>query len=158
MITLWDWALEAYAQPGAQPALLALQDEHGLSVPYLLWAGWAAGAIGGRSEACAAPAALCRAWEAGVTGPLRQARRALKQPFDGVDAAARLALRGRIQHEELSAERLLLETLQRIAPAGEARGALAPALVAATRAWGCEPAAQARAAALADIFEVPEIC
>ena len=41
-MTFWPWALQAYARDGAAEACLQMQDRHGQSVPYLLWAAWAA--------------------------------------------------------------------------------------------------------------------
>ena len=38
---IWDWALEAYAQPGVPEACLALQDAHGQNTSLLLWAVYA---------------------------------------------------------------------------------------------------------------------
>jgi uncharacterized protein (TIGR02444 family) len=142
-LTLWDWAVQAYARPGVQALCLSLQDEHGQCVSYLLWAAWAA-ASGrevddvGRAQA----AALAREWEGAVLGPLRSARRALRRPVTGVDAAGQDSLRTRLQADELDAERLLLEALEAMTPAGtgEAKD-LDRALNAAAKAWGAPPPA-----------------
>ena len=40
-MSLWDWSLEAYGQPGVPEACLALQDGHGQNTSLLLWAVWA---------------------------------------------------------------------------------------------------------------------
>lgn len=152
MSGLWDWALEAYARPGAQEALLSLQDEHGVNIPYLLWALWAAQGPGLTPQACGEAAVLARAWEMRVTGPLRAARRGLKLPLEGIDGDARLGLRGRIQHEELAAERLLLESLERLAPDAGQPGAVSEALWRAAQAWGGGEAAQGAILAVSRIF------
>jgi len=142
-MTLWDWAVLTYARPGAEALCLGLQDGHGQCVSYLLWAAWAADAgreVGDARRAHAA--ALARAWEGAVLGPLRSARRALRQPVTGVDAAGQDGLRTRLQAEELAAERLLLEALDAMTPAGAGEPiGLDQALDAAAKAWGDPPPA-----------------
>jgi uncharacterized protein (TIGR02444 family) len=133
----WDWAVAAYRRPGVEGALLALQDAHGQCVVYLLWAAWAA--RDGRSldgRALFAGSALASRWEGEATGPLRQARRALKASYPPVGDAAREALREKVRGVEFDAERLLMETLERMtpAPAGLALP-LGEALTSACAAW-----------------------
>ena len=139
-MTFWTWALEAYGKPGAAQACLDLQDQHGQSVPYLLWAAWAAQE--GRAldrTALEAGADVAGRWEAATVGPLRAARRAMKGEIPGVADVAREALRAEVKALELQAERLLIETLQALSPAaGLASLPLKPALVAATAAWPAE--------------------
>ena len=86
---LWDWSVRAYALPGAADAALALQDEYGQNVPFLLFAVWSGGADPQRLDTAAA---LARTWEATAVGPLRAARRALKLAQAGVPDPAREAL------------------------------------------------------------------
>jgi uncharacterized protein (TIGR02444 family) len=140
-VSLWDWATGAYARPGVEDLCLALQDEHGQCVGYLLWAVWAAlnsRRVGPASLAEAA--ATARDWETTVLRPLRSVRRALKQPSPSVAAAARKGLRTRIKAEELSAERALLETLEaRTPPPGDEAASLDQALRDAASAWGSLP-------------------
>jgi uncharacterized protein (TIGR02444 family) len=139
-MTFWTWALEAYGKPGAAQACLDLQDQHGQSVPYLLWAAWAAQE--GRAldrRALEAGAEIAARWEATAVGPLRAARRAMKQPAPGIAEAEREALRAKIKALELQAERLLIETLEAISPAaGSPVLALKPALAGAAAAWPAE--------------------
>ena len=142
-MTAWDWAVHAYARPGAQSLCLRLQDEHGQCISYLLWAAWAA--EGGREVdgvGLAQAAVLARDWERAVLGPLRSARRALRQPLAGIDAAGQDSLRARLQADELAAERLLLEALEAMTPVdtGAPRG-LDQALSEAAKAWGDPPPA-----------------
>ena len=130
---LWRWALEAYARPGVPEACLELQDEHGQNTCLLLWAVWAEGA---EPKTLAAAAEAARAWEAEVLAPIRSARRAMKAPFPAVDDGAREGVRAEVKAVELKAERVLLETLERL---GASRGGGRPALdalQAASRAWG----------------------
>ncbi len=139
-MTFWTWALEAYGKPGAAQACLDLQDQHGQSVPYLLWAAWAAqeGRVLDRA-ALEAGAEVAACWEAAAVGPLRAARRAMKAPVPGVADAGREVLRAEVKALELQAERLLIETLQSLSPAaGPAVLPLKPALVAAAAAWPAE--------------------
>jgi uncharacterized protein (TIGR02444 family) len=139
-MSLWDWSLEAYARPGVAEACLELQDRHGHSVPYLLWAGWAA--VQGRplTEApLAAGADLTRTWEEIAVGPLRHVRRQLKASICGIEAEA---VREQVKAAELAAERALMLALEAMTPAADGSVIpLAEALVAATAAWGSASAA-----------------
>ena len=143
--SLWDWALEAYARPGAAEVCLELQDRHGQSVPYLLWAAWAAqgGVTLGAAE-LSAGAWLARAWDEAAVAPLRQVRRRLKTPMSGMPDAPREAARAQVKAAELATEHALMLALEAMTPAerGEARP-LAQALTEASAAWGPETGPQA---------------
>lgn len=109
----WPWSLDRYAWEGVESLSLRLQDEFGLSVNMLLWSCWCAT----RYEA--APDLVMRKaidvsgqWNAGVTAPLRQARRFLKDRREPEGAEA---LRERIKAAELSAEELEQTMLARLA-------------------------------------------
>jgi uncharacterized protein (TIGR02444 family) len=110
---LWDWAVETYARPGVKDALLALQDEHGVDAPLLLWRLWLH-ARGLEPELAALHTALAfsEEWSAGVVEPLRVARATLKTPPQGASPAAAAALRRSVLDVELAAEKLQLETLE----------------------------------------------
>jgi len=142
-VTLWDWAVQAYGQPDVETLCLRLQDEHDQCVSYLLWAAWAA-RTGRKVDdmGLTRAAAMAREWEEAVLRPLRSARRALRRPPGGVDDAGRDSLRLRLQADELAAERLLLEALEAMTPAGTGPS-ISPdrALVAAAEAWGDPPPA-----------------
>ncbi len=114
MTRLWDFALAAYARPGAQTALLALQDDHDQCVSYLIWAGWTA--VEHRGATADQAAALAADLETQVLRPIRSARRALKATRPGLADAPREALRQAIKDAELAAERLLLESLETLGP------------------------------------------
>ena len=135
---LWPYALEVHGRPGVEPLLLALQDEHGQCVSYLLWSLWMA-ASGRRAEASAlvSAAELARAWDAAAVDPLRRLRRDLKLAAKPGPAAARAQLRQGVQRLELEAERMLLQMLEEASPEGCA--ASLPSLQAledAATAWG----------------------
>jgi uncharacterized protein (TIGR02444 family) len=136
----WTWALQAYGKPGAAQACLDLQDQHGQSVPYLLWAAWAARE--GRAldrQFLEAGADVAARWEAAAVGPLRAARRAMKAQVPGVADGPREALRAEVKALELQAERLLIETLEAMSPASNSAALpLKPTLVAAAAAWPAE--------------------
>jgi uncharacterized protein (TIGR02444 family) len=147
---LWDWAGEAYSHPGVPEACLELQDRHGLSTSFLLWAVWA--------EACEPPALraaaeTARAWEAAALAPLRAARRNLKAPSPPVDDAARQALREEARTVELAAERLLLETLETSTSPRRTGVSTLEALRGAALAWG-GPAPDDALRALADALDL----
>lgn len=161
--SLWDWAAEAYAAPGAQAALLALQDDHGQCVCLLLWAAWRArmGAAPTDDE-LEASALLAQGWERAVTAPLRAARRALKIAAPGVADAGREALRARVKADELRSERLLLEALEAREPNAPQTGPskadpVSETLMAAAAAWG-KPPPKALLDNLARIFEGLDFC
>lgn len=135
---LWDWAVDTYGRPGVAQAALALQDDHGQNAPLLLWAAFARTTD---PEALAAAAALARTWEATAILPLRQVRRALKEPLSPTPDEAREALRAQVKAAELAAERCLLEALETIDPGQTPLVPLGEALAAAGRAWdpGLDP-------------------
>ena len=131
-MTLWAWALSAYQKPGVPEACLRLQDAYGQNTSFLLWAHWA-----GRPDApaLAQGAYLARAWDAIALHQIRQVRRQLKTAIVHIDDAARESLRNEIKAAELQAERVLMESLERLGPQG--RAALDPsALETAVAVWG----------------------
>jgi uncharacterized protein (TIGR02444 family) len=137
-LKLWEFALSVYGRPGFEAACLALQDEHGQCVPFLLWRLWAVAEGRGIDPVLLAGAAeTARAWEDAATVPLRDIRRRLKRRFPPVSDSARAALREDLKAAELNAERLLLETLEALTPPPSAAGfGAAEALAEATAAWG----------------------
>ena len=144
-MSYWDWAVAVHGREGVDAALTEVQDVHGQSVAYLLWAAWAASE--GRPldpVVLAQAAALTRHWEREATGPLRAARRGLKTPAPPIADEARLALREQVRSAEFAAERLLMETLEQLAPRpeGPARD-LGRAMVEAGMAWSGDVSEQA---------------
>lgn len=137
-MSLWDWALKAYAADGVSETCLALQDVHGQNVCLLLYTGWCAST--GRvldEDDVEAAADTARVWSDTAITPLRLIRRELKVRRPDMDDAAREAVRGQVKAVELAAERRLLEALEALAPAPA--GSPAPplrGLVAVSRAWG----------------------
>ncbi len=136
-MSLWDWALKAYAADGVADACLELQDAAGQNVPLLLWAAWCAH-TGRAPDADALEAAgdTARAWQDTAIAPLRAVRRALKARAPDLDDADREAVRAHVKAVELEAERRLLTALETLAPAPS--GPPQPPitlLVAAARAW-----------------------
>lgn len=139
---IWEWVLETYARPGVPQAALTLQDAHGQNTSFLLWAVHAEV----KDPALLARAAeAAHAWDRTALTPLREVRRALKPPLPPFDDHAREALREAVKGLELASERLLMETLDRIAHRGGGGRAL-DALTAASAAWGKPAPAEALAA------------
>lgn len=136
-MSLWDWALKAYAADGVADACLELQDAAGQNVPLLLWAAWCAAE--GRvpdEDALEAAGDTARAWQETAITPLRAVRRALKPRAPDLDDVDREAVRAQVKAVELEAERRLLVALEALAPppSGQPRPPI-DALVAAARAW-----------------------
>jgi uncharacterized protein (TIGR02444 family) len=131
-MSLWDWTLEAYGQPGVPEACLSLQDEHGQNTSLLLWAVWAEASD---PDLLARAAEAAHRWEATALVPLRAVRRALKAPLPPVADNAREGLREDVKATELWAERVLMETLEAMSDGRGGANALA-ALDAASKAWG----------------------
>jgi uncharacterized protein (TIGR02444 family) len=124
-VSLWDWAVEAYALPGAEDACLALQDRYGQCAPFLLWAIWA----NPSEDALKDGLAVAKRFHHGVIAPLRAARRTLKEPAFNLEA-----LREEIKAAELKAEKGLLDALAKTSR--RRKGEALDALMAASAAWG----------------------
>lgn len=124
----WPWAVERYARPGAEEALLALQDRFGVSIPLALWAMWLDER--GRDGDVEAALALSERWTPAIEA-LRTARRALKPQAPAVKDADRKALRRRVKALELEAERLLMLALERHVLATPPSEAVLPRLLSA---------------------------
>ncbi len=117
---MWEWSGAAYARPGAERALLALQDAHGLNVNLMLWCVWAGTHYAEPDGATLRTAmGIAGAWDAAIVAPLRAVRRALKT---GVAGIAGEPLRDTVKAAELAAERALQMKLESLAA-----GALQPA-------------------------------
>jgi uncharacterized protein (TIGR02444 family) len=129
-VSLWEWAVTAYQSNDVPDVCLWLQDKHGQNTSLLLWAIW-----GAPSAAVVEKGAeIARSWDNRVLTPLREARRNLRDSQPPVDDHAREELREEIMSAELLAERVLMETLQTLAPRGS--GDPLAAAVAASAAWG----------------------
>jgi uncharacterized protein (TIGR02444 family) len=136
--SLWPFALEFYARPGVEAALLELQDAHGHSPPYLIWRLWLASrGVGADTAALASAADLTRAWEQAAVWPLRRMRRRLNAPGPG-SPHRREQLRARVQALELEAERMLLQMLEERGPSAAVTGdvGVVACLREAAWAWG----------------------
>ena len=106
----------AYERPGVEPLALALQDRHGLNVNMLLWCLWCGAYFREPGELVIRKAIdQTHRWNHEVTKPLRAARTALKFDFPGADIERQGALRLKIKDDELAAERIELDTLERLA-------------------------------------------
>jgi len=117
--SFWDWSIERYDQDGVASTLLDLQDNFGLNVNVLLWCGWCAQDFADIPELVLRKAVdLAEHWTSDVTGPLRQARRALKSPPRQADAQETQSLRSEIKALELRAEKIEQEMLAALARDG----------------------------------------
>ncbi len=116
----WHFSLDLYGQPDVAPAALALQDRDGANVNILLLCLWWARSTGhGLSpELLKTLADAAEPWSAGVLGPLRAARNALKSwpSEDHADRAGIEALRRQILQVELEGERIEQSRLVSLLP------------------------------------------
>ncbi|SDM43952.1 TIGR02444 family protein [Franzmannia pantelleriensis] len=109
---LWDFALAFYGREEIAATCLQLQDEAGADVCELLWHCWldSLGLVAqGSLDDELGP---LRRWQAEITQPLRQQRRALKK--QALTNPEITELRNTIKQAELLAEREALRMLQRI--------------------------------------------
>ena len=148
MTQAWDWVVAAYERPGVAAACLALQDEQGQCVSFLLWAAWAGAQDPG---ALAAAAAFARDWDGSAIAPLRLVRRRLKAAFPPVTKTHREALREQLKAAELRGEQALVEALAAFAVRGDGDVAPLTVLEAAAQAWNGSPPGAALAALAAGL-------
>ncbi|MEO1251734.1 MAG: TIGR02444 family protein [Pseudomonadota bacterium] len=112
----WPWALSAYSQPRVAPALIALQEDAGLSVNLVLWCCWCAPQFDAAPESAIRTAiSQTQSWRDEVTAPLRNARSALKSFAGAADYPRASSLRAMVKAGELAAERCEIEQLERLA-------------------------------------------
>lgn len=102
----WQFSGTVYARPGVAEACLELQDRHGLDVNLLLFCAWA-GVRGRRFDGgdIGLLRSASRPWHDNVVGPLRAARRWLKQQTVVPDELGE-AFREDVKALELQAEML----------------------------------------------------
>ena len=114
----WRFSLRFYQRPDVGATCLNLQDQHGIDVNLLFFILFLA--VNGcritvadvrRIDACVG------AWRERVVQPLRAIRRNLKGGISPIDTQSTEALRSAIKRDELLAERLQQETLEREFPA-----------------------------------------
>lgn len=129
-MTLWEWAVAAYQSDEVPGICLGLQDKHGQCISYLLWGIWGAP----DQQALEQGAKIARDWDARVLRPLREARNNLRDAQPPYDDRAREELREEIMSAELLAERVLMETLEKLAPRNS--GDPLEAAQSASAAWG----------------------
>lgn len=135
----WDFTLQVYGREGVSPAVIALQDRHGLDVDILLFCCW----TGSTGHGALGPSEIARAktvadpWQSQVVNALRTIRRRIKDGFEGTPPGLPDALRKQILSQEIDAERLeqiMLEATVTSAPdpsrPAEARAANAAASLA----------------------------
>jgi uncharacterized protein (TIGR02444 family) len=127
----WQFSLRYYRRAEVPAACLSLQDEQGIDVNLLFFILFLA--INQRqisADEIRRMAACVSEWRTRVVQPLRAIRRDLKSGIAPVDAVAAEALRSAIKRDELQAERLQQEILEREFPPASV-GSHAPARVAA---------------------------
>ena len=130
-MSLWTFAQTVYGREAVEAIFLDLQDSHGQSIPYLLWAAWARCED---DEVLHQAARIARQWDETATEPLRRARRGLKLSDLGPHDE-RHSLRGAVKAAELESERLLLQALQELTPPAGAASVEA-SLQLAAEVWG----------------------
>ena len=123
----WKFSLRFYQQPAVLPICIALQDQHGVDVNLLFFILYLS--HNGRrlriDEVRRIDASI-RDWRLRIVQPLRAIRRELKTGIAPVAIADSAALRSAIQRDELLAERLQQEALEREFPLSATGLAAAP--------------------------------
>lgn len=104
---LWNFALAFYASKDAQQCLLTLQNDHQQDTLLVLVALWLAGS-GESWQLEAQQLDNYLNWQTHIIWSLRTARKAIPKEND---SSAQLALRQRIQQDEIRAEQLALHQL-----------------------------------------------
>jgi uncharacterized protein (TIGR02444 family) len=101
---LWNFTLAVYPEAGVSDELIALQDRLGLDVNLLLFCAYMGGMRGVTltADELGEVSAAVAGWQRDVIGPLRTARRALKD----IVADAAQALRSSVKKDELAAEQI----------------------------------------------------
>lgn len=111
---LWRFSLRFYRRPEVPTLCLALQDEYGVDVNLLFFILYLS--INGRQltpDEVRRIDARISEWRRRVVQPLRALRRDLKNGITPVDAPSVEALRSAIKRDELQAERLQQEAMER---------------------------------------------
>ncbi|MDO8278465.1 MAG: TIGR02444 family protein [Burkholderiaceae bacterium] len=113
-MTLWDFAVAFYDQPGVAPACLGLQDRCDADVVGLMFAAWTGFELGVRMtpEDFAQARRHVQAWRDHVVIPLRQVRREMKGKALSSFHPSSSPLRDKLKALELEAEKLQLEALE----------------------------------------------
>ena len=128
----WRFSLRFYRRPEVADACIKLQDNAGIDVNLLFFIMFLA--INERSleaEEMRRIDLCIREWRTRVVQPLRAVRRDLKGGIRPVDAAAAEVLRSAIKRDELQAERVQQETLEREFPLLSTGARAAPRVAAA---------------------------
>jgi len=128
----WQFSLRLYRRPAVPAQCLTLQDQHGVDVNVLFFLLYLA--LNGRrlspDEVERIDAAVSN-WRLHVVQPLRAIRRDLKSGIAPAAPHAAQALREAIKRDELQAERLQQEALEREFPAAATGIPAAPRTAAA---------------------------
>ena len=128
----WKFSLRFYQQPSVPPVCIALQDQQGVDVNLLFFILYLA--RNGRrlsSDEVQRIDASTHDWRLRIVQPLRAIRRELKTGIAPVATPDSAALRSAIQRDELLAERLQQEALEREFPLSSTGSAAVPQAAAA---------------------------
>ncbi len=113
----WAFSLRLYKVAGVPDATLVLQDTCGADVDLVLYILWrASGGVCLDEAGIDTAIASIAPWGQQVVLPLRAVRRALKSRLADVSGVDAEALRSRVKAEELEAERLQHQALERLVP------------------------------------------
>ena len=135
----WQFSLQFYRRPEVPALCLILQDQQGADINLLFFIFFMA--VNGRQltpdEVRRIDACICD-WRKHIVQPLRALRRELKGGIAPIDRQTSETLRAAIQRDELLAERLQQEALERAFPLYTTGTSAAPgaAIIANIAAYG----------------------
>ena len=115
----WEFSITVYAADGVVSACLALQDTYDIDINLLLFGCWYGCSFGELDESSIDQALdFSRTWKSEVVQPLRDVRvwmKANSMKFKSLDDTQYSILRERIKFDELAAEKIQQQALEKFA-------------------------------------------
>lgn len=117
-VKIWPYVCQLYSKPNISQACLQLQDDYQFNIPLLLFCCWSARQYGVIDQLTLKECQeFCDTLTTEVVEPLRQVRRSMKYRFEEewpITETSWFDMREQIKAQELAAERLVLEGMERL--------------------------------------------